>query len=118
MATPTIDAPDYLLFPSPRNEHRVVFAFTHFVPHPYAVIYLPDFDFIGKATLFSAQRKSDGRMGQVVSCELAVDLEIEDLEEQSLSRAERFAQKVGRRQQELVVEMQQTEQVIFIFKVA
>ena len=39
------------------------------------MIYLPDFDFIGKATLFSAQRKSDGRMGQVVSCELAVDLE-------------------------------------------
>ena len=50
--------------------------------------------------------------------ELAVDLEVKDLEEQSLSRAERFAQKVGRRQQELVVEMQQTEQVIFIFKVA
>ena len=75
MATPTIDTPDYLLYPSPRTEHRVEFAFTHFVPHPYAVIYLPDFDFIGKATLFSAQRKSDGRMGQVVSCELAVDLE-------------------------------------------
>ena len=50
--------------------------------------------------------------------ELAVDLEVKDLEEQSLSRAERFAQKVGRRQQELVVEMQQTEHVIFIFKVA
>ena len=50
--------------------------------------------------------------------ELAVDLEVKDLEEQSLSREERFAQKVGRRQQELVVEMQQTEHVIFIFKVA
>ncbi len=34
MATPTIDTPDYLLYPSPRNEHRMVFAFTHFVPHP------------------------------------------------------------------------------------
>ena len=44
--------------------------------------------------------------------ELAVDLEVKDLEEQSLSRAERFAQKVGRRQQELVVEMQQKEVMI------
>ncbi len=75
MATLTIDTPEYLLYPSPRNEHRVVFAFAHFVPHPYTLIHLPDFDFTGKATLFSAQRKSDGRMGQVVSCELEVDLQ-------------------------------------------
>lgn len=74
MAT-TIDSPDYLLYPSPRNEHRVVFAHQHFVPHPYALIHLPDYRFSGKATLFSAQRKSDGRMGQVVSCELETDLQ-------------------------------------------
>lgn len=75
MATTTIESPEYLLYPSPRNEYRVVFAHQHFVPHPYALIHLPDFHFQGKATLFSAQRKSDGRMGQVVSCELEADLQ-------------------------------------------
>lgn len=75
MATPTIDTADYLLYPSPRNEHRVVFAFVQFVAHPYALIHLPDFNFSGKATLFGAQRKSDGRMGQLVSCELESDLQ-------------------------------------------
>ncbi|EXU81299.1 hypothetical protein ABE607_08125 [Comamonas aquatica] len=74
MATPTIDTPEYMLYPSPRNEHRVVFEHQCFVPHPYAIIHLPDYDFEGRATLFSAQRKQDGRMGQLVTCELEIDI--------------------------------------------
>jgi hypothetical protein len=40
----------------------------------YTLIHLPDYGFRGKATLFSAQRKSDGKQGQLVTCELAEDL--------------------------------------------
>lgn len=75
MATLTIDTPDYMLYPSPRNEHRVVFEHQHFVLYPYALIHLPDYDFKGRATLFSAQRKSDGKMGQLVTCELEADIQ-------------------------------------------
>ncbi len=75
MAQTTIDTERYLLYPSPQNQHRVVFEHQHFVPHPYAMIYLPDFGFSGKASLFAAQRKRDSRMGQVVSCELEEDLD-------------------------------------------
>lgn len=70
----TIDTPDYLLYPSPRNPTRVLYAHQHFVPHPYALIHLPDYALQCPATLFVAQRKSDGRMGQLVSCESAADL--------------------------------------------
>lgn len=75
MATPTITTAEYTLYPSPRNEHRVVFEYQMFVPHPYTIIHLPDYSFRGKATLFAAHRLADGRMGQLVSCELADDIE-------------------------------------------
>ena len=74
MATLTIDTPEYKLYPSPRNDHRVVFEHQCFVPYPYSIIHLPDYDFEGRATLFSAQRKSDNRMGQLVTCELETDV--------------------------------------------
>lgn len=74
MAAQTIDTPEYLLYPSPRNEHRVVFEHQCFVPHPYALIHLPDYDLDGPATLFAAQRKSDGKNGQLVTCELERDI--------------------------------------------
>ncbi len=75
MATQTIDIPGYKLFPSPRNLHREVFALQVFVPYPYALIVLADFHLRGKATLFAACRASDGKMGQLVSFELAQDQE-------------------------------------------
>ena len=74
MATPTIDTPEYMLYPSPRNEHRVIFEHQCFVPYPYAIIHLPDFDFEGRATLFSARRKADDKNGQLVTCELEIDI--------------------------------------------
>ena len=74
MAAQTIDTLEYLLYPSPRNEHRVIFEHQCCVPHPYELIHLPDFDFEGPATLFSAKRKSDGQNGQLVTCELEIDI--------------------------------------------
>lgn len=74
MAAQTIDTLEYLLYPSPRNEHRMIFEHQCFVPHPYALIHLPDFDFEGPATLFAAKRKSDGQNGQLVTCELEIDI--------------------------------------------
>lgn len=74
MAAQTIDTLEYLLYPSPRNEHRVIFEHQCFVPHPYELIHLPDFDFEGPATLFAAKRKSDGQNGQLVTCELEIDI--------------------------------------------
>ena len=44
------------------------------MPHPYTIIHLPDYGFRGKATLFAAHRLGDGKMGQLVSCELAEDI--------------------------------------------
>jgi len=86
MATLTIDTTEYMLYPSPRNEHRVVFEHQCFVPYPYSIIHLPDYDFEGRATLFSAQRKSDNRMGQLVTCELETDvLRFERLSIQALT---------------------------------
>lgn len=75
MPEAAIDTPEYLLYPSPRNRHRVVFEHQRFVPYPYALIHLPDFGFEGAATLFAAQRKADQRSGQLISCELASDLQ-------------------------------------------
>ena len=74
MATQTIRTEEYTLYPSPQNQHRVVFEHQLFVPHPYALIHLPDFDFAGRASLFSAHRLADNKMGQLVSCELPDDL--------------------------------------------
>lgn len=73
MATQTITTPEYTLYPSPLNQHRVVFEFQSFVPHPYAIIHLPDYGLAGPATLFAAHRLADGKMGQLVSFEREAD---------------------------------------------
>lgn len=74
MATQAFTAHGYTLYPSPRNEHRIMFEHHVFVPHPYALIDLPSFALAGRSSLFAACRLSDGKMGQLVSFELEVDL--------------------------------------------
>ena len=74
MPAQTINLPEDTLYPSPRNEHRMIFEFQLFVPYAYELIHLPDYNFKGKATLFGARRHIDGKMGQLISCELADDL--------------------------------------------
>jgi len=74
MATQTITTDEYQLFPSPRNEHRTVFEHQLFLPYPYALIHLPDFALVGKASLFAAHRLADRKMGQLVSFELEQDV--------------------------------------------
>jgi hypothetical protein len=69
----SFDTADYKLFPSPRNVHRVVFPHQVFVPQPYALIDLPSYYLKGKYSLFAACRLSDGKMGQLVTLELAED---------------------------------------------
>ncbi|QEA13712.1 MULTISPECIES: hypothetical protein [Comamonas] len=64
----------YTLYPSPQSAHREVFAYHVFVPHPYALIDLPGMDLVGRSSLFAAHRARDGKMGQLVSFELEVDL--------------------------------------------
>ena len=54
MATQTITTDLYQLYPSPRNTQRTVFAHQLFLPYPYALIHLPDYDLEGSATLFAA----------------------------------------------------------------
>ena len=73
MATLAITTDSYKLYPSPHNLHRNVFDLQTFVPYPYALIYLPDFNLAGKATLFAACRLGDMKMGQLVSFELIED---------------------------------------------
>jgi len=73
MSQQTISTPDYLLYPSPQNTHRVVFEFQTFVPQLYALIDLPSFDLGGRYSLFSANRRADGKMGQLVTFELQAD---------------------------------------------
>jgi len=73
MATQAITTAHYKLYPSPRNQHPTVFALQSFVPHPYAIIHLPDFNLAGKATLFAACRLTDMKMGQLVTFELQAD---------------------------------------------
>ena len=73
MGERTITTADYKLFPSPRNVHREIFEYQVFVPYPYALIDLQGFFFMGKASLYSACRLSDMKMGQVVTLELAED---------------------------------------------
>lgn len=75
MATQTITTDHYKLFPSPRNEHRVVFEHEVFVPYPYALIDLPSFDLSGKYSLFAACRLADMKMGQLVTFELTQDMQ-------------------------------------------
>lgn len=71
----SFDTANYKLFPSPRNVHRVVFEHQVFVPYPYMLIDLDSYYFKGKFSLFAACRLSDGKMGQVVTLELAADEE-------------------------------------------
>ncbi|MFT4241063.1 MAG: hypothetical protein QM569_02160 [Acidovorax sp.] len=73
MTTQAITTDLYKLYPSPRNEHRDVFAHQVFVPHPYAIIDLAIMELAGRTTLFAACRLSDMKMGQVVSFELPAD---------------------------------------------
>ena len=73
MATTTITTEHYLLYPSPRNAQNVVFAHQLFLPYPYALIHLPDFDLSGPCSLFAACRKTDQKMGHLVTFELAQD---------------------------------------------
>ncbi|MBS0391371.1 MAG: hypothetical protein JSS19_11380 [Proteobacteria bacterium] len=73
MSQQTINTPEYLLYPSPHNAHRVVFEFQTFVPQLYALIDLPSFELTGRYSLFSAHRRADGKMGQLVTFELQAD---------------------------------------------
>lgn len=73
MAQATITTETYQLFPSPRNEHRVVFEHEVFVPQPYALIDLPSFHLKGRYSLFAAHRLADRKMGQLVTFEQAAD---------------------------------------------
>ncbi len=75
MATLTVTTDRYKLFPSPRNQHRVVFEHEVFQPHPYALIDLPSYDLRGRYSLFAAHRLADGKMGQLATFELAEDAE-------------------------------------------
>jgi len=74
MATQTITTDEYQLFPSPRNEPRTVFEHQLFLPYPYALIHLPSFALVGKASLFAAHRLADRKMGQLVTFELEQDI--------------------------------------------
>ena len=74
MATRTLQTDAYQLFPSPRNQHREVFAHEVFVPQPYALIDLPAMDLKGRHSLFAAHRLADGKMGQLVTFEREADM--------------------------------------------
>ncbi len=69
----SISTDDYKLFPSPRNQHRALFEHQVFLPYPYMLIELESYSFKGKFSLFAACRLSDGKMGQLVSLDLAED---------------------------------------------
>lgn len=70
----SFETPDYKLFPSPRNVHRVVFDHQVFVPQPYALVDLPSYGLKGRYSLFAACRLSDGKMGQLVTLEDETDV--------------------------------------------
>lgn len=73
MAT-TITTEHYLLYPSPRNRAGTWCLHTSCsCPTPYALIHLPDFDLSGPCSPFAACRKTDQKMGQLVTFELAQD---------------------------------------------
>ncbi|SFQ06056.1 hypothetical protein SAMN05443579_1213 [Variovorax sp. PDC80] len=71
-----IDTGEYKLFPSPRNQHRIVFTHQVFVPYPYALIVMDEFGFQGRHSLFAACRLSDGKMGQLAAFELESDVAV------------------------------------------
>ncbi len=73
MPEATFTTRTYKLYPSPRNQHREVFAHEVFVPHPYALVDPPSYDPKGKWSLFAALRLKDGKNGQLVTFELAAD---------------------------------------------
>ncbi|MEY4756853.1 MAG: hypothetical protein RJA34_1751 [Pseudomonadota bacterium] len=75
MAEKTIETAHYKLFPSPRNQHKVLFEHEVFVPYPYALIDLPSFYLKGKYSLFAACRLADGKMGQLVTFEISADVQ-------------------------------------------
>ena len=74
MVSKTLSAHGCLLYPNPRNEHRIGFEYHVFVPHPYAIIDIPAMDLAGKTSVYAACRDSDGKMGQVVTFELEEDV--------------------------------------------
>ena len=74
MVSKTLSAHGCLLYPNPRNEHRIVFEYHVFVPHPYAIIDFPAMDLAGKTSVYAACRDSDGKMGQVVTFVLEEDV--------------------------------------------
>ena len=74
MVSKTLTAHGCLLYPNPRNEHRIVFEHFVFVPHPYAIIDIPAMDLAGKTSVYAACRDSDSKMGQVVTFELEEDV--------------------------------------------
>ena len=74
MVSKTLRAHGCPLYPNPRNEHRIVFEYHVFVPHPYAIIDIPAMDLAGKTSVYAACRDSDGKMGQVVTFELEEDV--------------------------------------------
>ncbi|AMM24284.1 hypothetical protein [Variovorax sp. PAMC 28711] len=65
----SFETPDFKLFPSPRNVHRVVFEHQVFVPHPYMLIDMESYYLKGRYSLFAACRLADGKMGQLVTLE-------------------------------------------------
>ncbi len=69
----SIDTGEYKLFPSPRNQHRVVFAHQVFLPYPYMLIDMESYRLRGRYSLFGACRLADGKMGQLVTLEEAED---------------------------------------------
>lgn len=73
MALQAITTDDYKLFPSPRNEHQVIFECQVFVPYPYALIDLPSMYLSGRYSLFAACRLRDMKMGQLVTFEQEAD---------------------------------------------
>ena len=74
MSGRAIETAGYKLYPSPRNRHQELFSHQVFVPYPYALIVLEDYDFQGRASLYAACRLSDMKMGQLVTLELAADV--------------------------------------------
>jgi hypothetical protein len=68
-----ITTPDYKLFPSPRNIHRVVFSHQVFLPHPYMLIDMASYGLKGRYSLFAAHRLADSKAGQLATFETESD---------------------------------------------
>ncbi|CAN5172854.1 hypothetical protein BH10PSE16_BH10PSE16_07110 [soil metagenome] len=69
----SITTDNYKLFPSPRNRHQAIFRHEVFLPYPYMLIDLESYNFQGKYSLFAAYRRSDHKMGQLVTLDLPED---------------------------------------------